>query len=51
MDRLEGPSTPPIFLPMDCTINIVSSTVLKEGVEYEFEGIVSSVFGHSMRSF
>ena len=46
MDRLEGPSTPPIFFPRDCTIDIVSSTVLKEGVEYEFEGIVSSVFGY-----
>ena len=43
---LEGPSTPPIFLPVDCTIDIVSGTIFKQGVLYDVEGIVSSVFDY-----
>ena len=44
-DRLEGLSTPPIFLPVDCSIDIISKTVLEQGIEYALEGIVSSIFG------
>ena len=47
MDRREGTFTPPIFLPVGCSIDIVSNTVLEHGVEYELEGIVSSIFGYN----
>jgi hypothetical protein len=47
VDRREGTFTPPIFLPVGCSIDIVSKTVLEHGVEYELEGIVSSIFGYN----
>jgi len=47
VDRLEGTFTPPIFLPMGCSIDIVSKTILENGVEYVLEGIVSSIFRYN----
>ena len=48
MDRLEGTCTPPVFLPVGCSIDILSKTVLEQGVEYVLEGIVSSIFGYNV---
>ena len=48
MDRLEGTFTPPVFLPVGCSIDIISKAVHEQGVEYVLEGIDSSIFGYNV---